>query len=78
MAKARTGVVEEAAAIGAQREPLPPLPAKCAAGVRSGVTPDDRADVALAKQDDALTRANRLFSACAALYERVRGARSGE
>lgn len=64
-------------AIGAQREPLPPLPVQCAVGVKSGATPDDRADVALTKQDDALTRANKLFSACAALYERVRGARGG-
>lgn len=76
-AKARLGALDEAAAIGAEAEPLPPQPAECRQKVSSGVRGGDRVDVALVKQDRALGRANALLAACAEFYDRARTPRGG-
>ena len=73
--KANVSIIDEAISIGATSEPIPPAPPQCSGPVRAGVSPDDRADVALVRQDAALTRANSTLAACAAFYEGVRNGR---
>ena len=54
---------------------LPALPAECRKRERSGVKLGERADVALLKTDQALTRANGRVVNCAAWYDKLKDGR---
>lgn len=81
-AKAENEAVAQAAEILARQNDLPPWPPECTEKEKAGVSRKDKADIAIVKYDQALTRANEKPVRCAGWYETVRqahrrGTRSG-
>jgi hypothetical protein len=74
-AKATETMIAEAIEIGKRQTPFPPFPAECRGTIRTGVVGADRVDVALLKQDRAVSRANETMAACARLYDKLREAK---